>query len=126
MMSDQPHVVVLGAGFAGVGVLQKLKKAPVRVTLVDRNDFHTFQPLLYQVATLELQEHEVGHPAHELVHHRDDWTFRQGTVTSIDLGARTVALEASDPIAYDYLVIGLGSVVNFFGTEGAAEHAFPL
>ena len=121
-----PHVVVLGAGFAGAGALSKLKDAPVRVTVVDRNPFHTFQPLLYQVATLQLEEHEVGFPAHEMLHGREGWSFVQAEVEAIDLDAKVVTGSGIDPISYDYLIVGLGAVVNFFNTPGAAEHAFPL
>ena len=124
--SQLPHVVVLGAGFAGAGALTRLKDAPVRVTLVDRNDFHTFLPLLYQVATLELEEHEVGFPAPDMLHGRHEWSFVQGEIDAIDLDAKTVTVSGLSPIHYDYLIIGLGAVVNFFGTKGAAEHAYPL
>jgi NADH dehydrogenase len=125
-MADLPHVVILGAGFAGLGVMKKLKKAPVRITLIDKNDYHAFLPLLYQVATAELSQNEVGFPVRELLHGRENCVFHQANVTGIDLQNRQVVAEGLEPISYDYLVIGLGAVVNFFGTPGAAENAFPL
>ena len=128
-MSDgtpRPKVLILGAGFAGLGAARKLHKAPVDVTLVDRHDFHTFQPLLYQVATDVLDPETVGHPVRDVVHHQDNLDFAMATVTGIDLESKTVTFSDWDPQTYDYLVIGLGSRVNFFGTDGADEHAFPL
>jgi NADH:quinone reductase (non-electrogenic) len=125
-MDTKPHVVILGAGFAGLGALKELKDAPVKVTLIDKNDYHTFQPLLYQVATAELARTEVGFPARELLHNRSDWVFHKAEVTGIDLDNKVVTAEGLDPISYDYLVVALGAVVNFFGTKGAADNAFPL
>lgn len=125
-MSSDPHVVILGAGFAGIGALKELGKAAVRVTLVDRNNYQMFQPLLYQVATDVLSPDEVGFPLREKLHGHPAWMFHRATVTGIDLGARRVMLEGMEPIGYDYLVLAMGAVVNFFGTKGAAEHAFPL
>src|SRR5258705_3759656 len=127
LMSGQaPHVVVLGAGFAGMGVVKELTKAGVRVTIIDRNNYHTFQPLLYQVATDVLAASEVGFPVRQVLHGHPDWAFHKTAVTGIDLARKQVALDGMAPIGYDYLVIALGAVVNFFGTKGAAEHARPL
>jgi NADH dehydrogenase len=125
-MATEPHVVILGAGFAGVGVMNKLKKTPVRVTMIDKNDYHTFQPLLYQVATSELARTEVGFPIREMLHGHSNWAFHKANVTEVDLANKTVVAEGLEPISYDYLVYALGAVVNFFGTKGAQEHAFPL
>ena len=120
------RVVILGAGFAGLGAMRQLKKAPVTVTLVDRNDYHTFQPLLYQVATAELDASEVAFPARDMLHERSDWRFHQATVTGLDLTGKQVIAEGLAPIPYDYLVVGLGANVNFFGTKGASDYAYPM
>ena len=125
-MADEPRVVIVGGGFAGLGVVRKLKKAPVRVTLIDKNDYHSFLPLLYQVATDELTADEVGFPLPEMLNDHSGWEFHQANVTGIDLATRMVTAEGIDPVSYDYLVIALGAVANFFGTKGAAENAFPL
>ncbi len=119
-------MLVLGAGFAGLGAARKLRKAPVDVVIVDRHDYHTFQPLLYQVATDVLDPATVGHPVRDLVHTQDNLDFAQATITGIDLDARTVTFDDWDPQGYDYLVVGLGARANFFGTTGADDHAFPL
>ena len=106
--------------------MHALKHADVEVVLVDRHDYHTFQPLLYQLATGLLEQTAVGHSLRDLVHGQANATVHQATVSAVDLGAREVRFEELPPIAYDYLVLALGAEVNFFGTEGAAEHAFPM
>ena len=125
-MAEAPHVVILGGGFGGLGTMRKLKKTPVRVTLIDKNDYHTFLPLLYQVATDQLGPTEVGFPLEDMLQGRDDWGFKRAEVTAIDLAEKTVTPDGMAPVPYDYLVLGLGAVVNFFGTKGAAENAFSL
>jgi NADH dehydrogenase len=123
---ERPRVVVLGGGFAGVGAAQHLKDADVELVLVDRHDYHTFQPLLYQLATGLLDSSAVGHSLRDLVHDQDNAVIHKATVTAIDLDARTVGLAEMKPLTYDYLVLALGAEVNFFDTDGAAEHAFPM
>jgi NADH:quinone reductase (non-electrogenic) len=126
MASERPRVLILGGGFAGVGAAQKLKDAEAEVVLVDRHDYHTFQPLLYQFATGLLEQTAVGHSLRDLVKHQDNTAVHQASVTGVDLDAREVSFDGIAPLTYDYLVFGLGAEVNFFGTEGAAEHAFPM
>ncbi|HEY7042520.1 MAG TPA: NAD(P)/FAD-dependent oxidoreductase [Nocardioidaceae bacterium] len=122
----RPRVLVLGGGFAGIGAARKLAKADVDVVIVDEHDYHTFQPLLYQVATDLLPPITVGHPLRDLFHDQANARFHQAQVTSVDLGGRTVEFAHMDRLGYDYLVLALGAGVNFFGVEGAAEHAFPM
>jgi NADH dehydrogenase len=119
-------VLVLGGGFAGVGAAQKLRHADADVVLVDKHDYHTFQPLLYQLATGLLDTSAVGHALRDLIHDQENTSFHQATVTGIDLEAREVRFDRMQPLTYDYLVLGLGAEVNYFGTEGAAKHAFPM
>ncbi|MGH3016882.1 MAG: NAD(P)/FAD-dependent oxidoreductase [Gaiellaceae bacterium] len=123
---QRPRVVILGGGFAGVGAVQKLKHADADVVLVDRHDYHTFQPLLYQLATGLVETTIVGHSLRDLVHGQDNATIHKAHVKAIDLEARTVQFDELEPLTYDYLVLALGAEVNFFGTEGAAEHAHPM
>src|ERR1700757_5037280 len=124
--NGQPRVLILGGGFAGVGAAQKLEHSDAEVVLVDRHDYHTFQPLLYQLATGLLETTAVAHSLRDLLQHQHHTTFHQASVTAIDLDARRVELEELAPIEYDHLVLGIGAEVNFFGTEGAAQHAFPM
>jgi NADH:ubiquinone reductase (H+-translocating) len=122
----RPRVLVLGGGFAGIGAAHELKKSDVEVVVVDKHDYHTFQPLLYQVATGLLEQPAVGHPIRDLFHGQDNARVHQDRITAIDLDARRVTFSELDSLSYDYLVLGLGAEVNFFGVEGAADHAFPL
>ena len=124
--STRPRVLVLGGGFAGVGATQNLKDSDVDVVLVDKHNYHTFQPLLYQLATGLLETTGVGHSLRDLVKKQDNARVHQATVTAIDLDAREAQFADMEPLGYDYLVLGLGAEVNFFGVAGAPEHAFPL
>ncbi len=120
------HVLVLGGGFGGIGAARKLRNSDVDVTLVDKNDYHTFQPLLYQVATDLLETSACGHPLRDLFHEQPNVAVHEATVTGIDLGGRQARFAEMAPARYDYLVLGLGARVNFFGVEGAEQHAFPM
>ncbi|HLM63129.1 MAG TPA: NAD(P)/FAD-dependent oxidoreductase [Acidimicrobiales bacterium] len=131
-MGVRPHVVIVGAGFAGLAAARDLAKAPVDVTIVDQQNYTTFQPLLYQVATAGLNAADVAHPIRGLFHRQRNVTFRRGRVTGVDWGRRTVAVDRLDAgqqqehIAFDHLVLAAGAVTTWFGITGAAEHAFPL
>ena len=94
--------------------------------LVDGHDYHTFQPLLYQVATGLLEQPAVGHPIRDLFDDQDNVRVHQDRVTGVDLEEREVTFGELEPVQYDTLVLALGAEVNFFGVDGAAEHAFPL
>ena len=124
--NERPRVVILGGGFGGIGAARELKKADADVVVVDAHDYHTFQPLLYQVATDALARTEVGHALRDLFHDQPNARVHQATVKQIDLDTRQVQFEDMEPLSYDYLVLALGARVNFFGTEGATEHAFPM
>src|SRR2546427_7805542 len=125
-MSNKPHVVIVGAGFAGLGVAEELAHVPADVTLIDSHNYHTFQPLLYQVATSLLNAEDVGAPIRSMFRHQDNVTFRMATVTRVDAAGQKIQLEDGKQIPYDYLVLAGGATVNYFNTPGAAEHAFPL
>ena len=118
--------MILGGGFGGIGAAKKLRKSDLDVVLVDGHDYHTFQPLLYQLATGLLDQAAVAHPIRDLFHKQENIRVHQDQVTEIDLDAREVRFSELQPVRYDYLVLALGAEVNFFGVEGAAEHAFPL
>ena len=124
--TERPRVLILGGGFAGIGAARKLKGLDLDVVLVDKHDYHTFQPLLYQLATDLLEPSAVGHPLRDLFHEQPNVAVHQATVTEIDLEKREARFAEMAPIAYDYLVLALGAEVNFFGAEGAEEHAFPM
>ena len=125
-MGNTPHVAIVGAGFGGLGVAEQLDHIPVEVTLIDQHNYHTFQPLLYQVATSLLNAEDVGAPVRSLFRHQDNVTFRMATVTGVDMPGHKIQLKDGTQISYDYLVLAGGTTVNYFNTPGAAEHAFPL
>jgi NADH:quinone reductase (non-electrogenic) len=122
----RPRVLILGGGFAGIGAAQKLEHADAEVVLVDRHDYHTFQPLLYQLATGLLETTAVGHSLRDLLSRHENTALHKAQVTAIDLDRRTVEFDEIAPISYDYLVFAPGAEVNFFGTAGARDHAFPM
>ena len=123
---DRPHVVVVGAGFGGLAVARGLADAPVPVTVVDRNNFHTFLPLLYQVATSGLNAADVAHSVRAVFQRCENVDARLGTVTGIDWDGRRVLLDDEPHLPFDHLVVAAGSATNYFGVDGAPEHAFPL
>ena len=125
-MAVLPKVVVIGAGFGGIEVVRGLADRPVDITLIDRNNFHTFQPLLYQVATAGLNAADVAHVVRGLFHRQRNVRFRQASVTGVDWDARTVLLEGHRPLPFDHLVVAGGATVTHFGTPGAADHGFAL
>ncbi len=125
-MNNRPRVAIVGAGFGGLEVAEQLAHVPVDVTLIDRNNYHTFQPLLYQVASSLLNAEDVQRTVRGMFRRQENVTFRMATVSGIDVAGRTIHLEDGNQAAYDYLVLAGGAKVNYFNTPGAAEHAFPL
>jgi NADH:ubiquinone reductase (H+-translocating) len=122
----RPRVLILCGGFGGIGAARALKDAEADVVVVDEHDYHTFQPLLYQLATDLLETSVVGHPLRDLFREQANVAVHQDSVTAVDLAGRRVHFAEMAPLDYDYLVLALGARVNFFGTEGAPEHAFPM
>jgi NADH dehydrogenase len=118
---------VVGAGFGGLAAAKELAGAPVDVTIVDRHNFHTFQPLLYQVATAGLNAADVAYAVRGIFHRQANVSFRLATVTGVDWATRSLAVDdGTEPIPFDYLVMAAGATTNFFGVEGASTYAFPL
>ena len=122
----RPHVVILGAGFAGVECARALASADADVTLVDRHAYNTFQPLLYQVATASLNPGDITYFLRALNSQQANLRFLQGEVAAVDTATKQVTLSVGDPLSYDYLVISTGVTANYFGVPGAEEHAFAL
>ncbi len=121
----RPRVVIVGAGFGGMWVARGLANRAVDVTLIDRNNYHTFFPLLYQVAAAELAPSDIAHPVRSIFRRARNVSVRMAEMTGLDLDGRAVDTDHGS-IPYDYLALALGSEPNFFGVPGAAEHAFPL
>ena len=117
-----PRVVIVGAGFGGLRCAQALKDAPVTVTLIDRNNFHLFQPLLYQVATAALSPGDIAVPTRQIFRDAPATQLLLSTVTGIDTGKRLVHTERRE-IPYDYLVLATGATHSYFGKDEWARHA---
>jgi len=124
-MSDK-HVVILGAGFAGLNAVRVLsRESGVRVTLVDRNNYHLFQPLLYQVASAGLEAPQIAFPIRAYLRRYKNARFLMGQAEGIDPAAKVVLVEGK-PIAYDYLMVGTGTRTNNFGLPGVAQYGFGM
>ncbi|HJO67704.1 MAG TPA: NAD(P)/FAD-dependent oxidoreductase [Sphingomonas sanguinis] len=112
-----PHVVIIGAGFGGLAVAQQLAHAPVRVTVVDRNNYHLFVPLLYQVATAALSPADVAEPIRHILGRYPNIRVVLSEVTGIDAGSRQLTLGTGERLDYDRLVIATGSTSSYFGHD---------
>lgn len=121
------HVIVVGGGFAGVGCARRLAgHDEVDVTLIDRNNYHQFQPLLYQVATSQLASSDIAYSLRKLFDGHPNVDVKLAEVTAIDAAAHAVETAEGGRFSGDALVLAIGSRPNFFRTAGADEHAFPL
>ncbi|TCC55331.1 NAD(P)/FAD-dependent oxidoreductase [Kribbella pittospori] len=123
---ESPHVVVLGGGLAGVACAHRLGDEGVRVTLVDRNDYHQFQPLLYQVATSQLPAEDIARPHRAIFREHPTVRIHTADVAEIDVENLALTLSDGERITGSHLVIAAGARPEYFGVPGAAEHAFAL
>lgn len=114
MRDERPSVLILGAGFGGLYAAKQLRHAAVRVTVVDRRNFHLFQPLLYQVATAALNPADIASPVRSILHDQKNATVILGDVTAIDAQRKVVKLTDGE-VAYDYLIVATGATHSYFG-----------
>jgi len=122
---DRPRVVIIGAGFAGLWAARTLSHSQTDVLVLDRNNYHTFFPLLYQVAAGELEAEDIVYPVRSILRGQQNIRFLMNEVTEINLAAKQV--KTTDHVfPYDFLVLAIGSASHFFGVTGAAEYAFQL
>jgi len=123
--ATRPRVVIVGAGFGGLRAARALGNAPVDIVLVDRHNYHLFQPLLYQVATAGLEPEQIARPVRAILRGQRNLEFRMTEVTGLDAsGKRIVTTEG--PIGYDYLILAVGGETNYFGLAGVVRHGFGL
>lgn len=120
------RVVIVGAGFGGLAAAKALRSLAVEVVLVDERNHHTFQPLLYQVATAGLDADDVTYATRGIFHRQRNATVVIGSVTGVDFDERLVDLDDGRRLAYDHLILAPGAVTHTFGVPGVAEHAFGL
>ncbi len=124
---QQPHVVIVGAGFAGLSATRVLARAGCRVTLIDHHPYTTFQPLLYQVATGGLNPGDITYPLRTFTARRSRTVrYRRTSVVDLHTDQRAVVCDDGVTIGYDYLVICNGVTANFFGIPGAERYALPM
>lgn len=123
--SALPRIVVVGAGFAGLELTKRLSKGPFQVVLIDKNNYHQFQPLFYQVAMSGLEPSSIVFPLRKMFQKKKNVHFRMTTVEAVDTATRQVHTPIGS-IRYDFLVIAVGAETNFFGNEHIAQKAIPM
>ncbi|MEP2277905.1 NAD(P)/FAD-dependent oxidoreductase [Maribacter sp.] len=124
-LSSYPRIVIIGGGFGGVSLAKKLSKQEVQVVLIDRNNYHTFQPLLYQVSTGGLEPDSIAYPLRKVLIGYDNFYFRLAEVDHIDTANKKVHTNIGD-ISFDYLVVATGSETNFFGNKQIEKNAMSM
>jgi NADH dehydrogenase len=125
MVNTRPRVVIVGAGFGGLWAARALSRTAFQVLLIDRNNYHAFLPLLYQVAAAEVEPEEIVYPVRSILRPLPNVDFLLAGVNKIDFAARAVETTLTT-VPYDYLILAAGSTTHFFGVPGAADHAFTL
>lgn len=129
-MTDRKRVIIIGAGFAGLKTARKLSKQDVDVLLIDRNNYHTFTPLLYQVATCGLDPSSVAYPVRSIIAKSPNVNFMMGEVTAIDTDNKVISVQTKTngirEESYDFLHIAAGSKTNFFGNKSISDNSFAL
>ena len=123
--TKRPHIVVVGAGFGGVKVAKGLSELPIDVTIIDRNNFHLFQPLLYQLSTSELDENEIAYPIRAFFRNTKNVLFFMAHAENFDTEKKVLITDHGE-VPYDYLVLAAGATTNFFGMENVAQHSFGM
>ena len=123
MPDETPHVVIIGGGFGGLEAARALAGRPVRVTLLDRHNYHLFQPLLYQVATASLSPGDIASPIRWVLRHQKNVRVLLADVQAIDPAAKRVTIDGGDALAYDYLIVSAGASHSYFGHPEWAERA---
>nr|WP_294776566.1 NAD(P)/FAD-dependent oxidoreductase [uncultured Flavobacterium sp.] len=123
--SNKPRVVIIGGGFAGIALAKKLRNKNVQVVLLDKHNYHTFQPLLYQVATGGLEAGSIAYPIRKVIQEYRDFYFRLTSVKEIDTKEQKVISEIGD-LHYDYLVIATGSKTNYFGNKEIERNSMSM
>ncbi|MCX7547258.1 NAD(P)/FAD-dependent oxidoreductase [Xanthomarina sp. F1114] len=123
--STNPRIVIIGGGFAGVSLVKKFAKKKVQVVLLDKRNYHTFQPLLYQVSSSGLEPDSIAYPLRKIIKKHDNIFFRLAKVSSIDAKNNQVVTDIGS-LSFDYLVIATGTKTNYFGNKGIESQSMPM
>ncbi len=119
------RVVIIGGGFAGINLAKSLRKSDFQIVMIDRQNYHAFQPLLYQVSTAGLEPDSIAYPIRKILKRLKDFHFRMATVREIDPEHKLIITDIGD-LEYDYLVIATGTRTNYFGNRAVEENAMPM
>ncbi|NBL65359.1 FAD-dependent oxidoreductase [Flavobacterium sp. NST-5] len=123
--SKLPRIIIIGGGFAGIALAKKLKSQSLQVVLLDKHNYHTFQPLLYQVATGGLEAGSIAYPIRKVIHHHENFYFRLCHVNEIDTNNQKIIADIGE-LSYDYLVIATGSKTNYFGNKEIERNSIAM
>ena len=123
--TPQRRVVIIGGGFAGVKLARRLRRSDYQVVLVDRNNYHQFQPLIYQVASAGLEPSSISFPFRRIFRKQRDFHFRMAEAQAVDPQRNTLRTSIGS-LEYDELVLAAGTTTNFYGNEHLRSHALPM
>ena len=124
-IKPKDHIVIIGGGFAGMRLVKDLKNAPVRITLIDKQNYHSFQPLFYQVASARLEPASISFPFRKVFQKFRNFEFRMAEVKSVDTGNNSL-ITSNGVVHYDHLIIGTGCTTNFFGNEEIKKNSLAM
>lgn len=123
--TDLPRIIVIGGGFAGISFIKKLKGQKVQIVLFDRHNYHSFQPLLYQVSTAGLEPDSIAYPLRKIFRKHTDFHFRMAKVEHINTKENSISTSIGS-LTFDYLVIATGTRTNYFGNDNIAKNSMPM
>src|SRR5580692_8051795 len=123
--NSRQRIVIIGAGFAGLRIARDLNNTPYEIFLVDKHNYHEFQPLMYQVATARLEPSSISFPLRKIFQHTKNVNIHIAEVERVDTAKKIVYTSAGD-VSYDRLIIALGCTTNFFGNSRIQSHSFPM
>ncbi len=123
--SNLPRVVVIGGGFAGLNLVKKLKKLPIQLVMLNKHNYHAFQPLLYQISTSGIEAESIAYPLRMFIKKNKNFYFRLADVASINPEQKIIKADIGE-LSYDYLIINTGTKTNFFGNKEIEKYAMPM